>query len=104
MVCRVAKSWFSGQPVMAPQPTDQLFDTWWSKISDSVSSLVRRRLNSDHPWAWTLWRHINDCVFNNASPNLTKTLVMASEELWKWDLARAKGFSALSAVDQEGFH
>jgi hypothetical protein len=43
------------------------------------------------------------CI-QNASPSLTKTLVMASEELWKWDLARAKGFSALSAVDQEGFH
>ena len=53
-----------GLAVMAPQPTDQLFDTWWSKISDSVSSLVRRRLNSlIILGAWTLWRHRNDCVF-----------------------------------------
>jgi hypothetical protein len=46
-----------------------------------------------------LWRHRNDCVFNNASHNLSKTLVMASEEFWKWNLAGAEGFSALSDVD-----
>jgi hypothetical protein len=50
--------------------------------------------------------HRNDCVsvFNNASLNLFKTLVMAKEEFWKWNLAGAKGFSALSTVEQEGFH
>jgi hypothetical protein len=43
--------WFAmlqrvGLVAMAPQPSDQLFDSWWSRISDLASSLVRRRLNS----------------------------------------------------------
>jgi hypothetical protein len=66
-----------GLAAMVPQPSDQLFDTWWSKISDLVSSLVRRRLKSlIILGAWTLWCHRNDCVFNNASPSLSKTKLL----------------------------
>jgi hypothetical protein len=51
----------------------------------------------DYPkyWAWTIWRHRNDCVFNGKSPRLASTLIMAGDDSvlgfgWSWRFGSAR--------------
>jgi hypothetical protein len=48
--------------------------------------------------AWILWNHHNRCVFDGASPNIARALLLASEELHLWGLARARGITHLLAL------
>jgi hypothetical protein len=47
--------------------------------------------------AWTLWKHSNQCVFDDASPNLVAALSQAEEERAVWELAGAKEITFLMA-------
>jgi hypothetical protein len=95
--------WFSllshfGVAALAPQPSDQSFDDWWTKADEAASGDVKKGLNSlIILGAWSIWRHRNDCVFNGIVPNVNVALRLAREEAFCWSLAGAKGFPLLSA-------
>jgi hypothetical protein len=79
--------WFSllsrfGFAALAPQPSDQSFDNWWRKFDCAVSGDFRLGLNSlVILGAWSIWRHRNDCVFNQALPNVNLALALARGRL-----------------------
>ncbi|TVU46560.1 hypothetical protein EJB05_06101 [Eragrostis curvula] len=87
-----------GLASLSPQPSDIIFEEWWSKVSGSVSHTTRKGLNTVIILgAWTLWRHRNECVFDGTPPNLTRALIMAGEESRWWNMAGAKDLSLLPA-------
>ena len=72
---------------------------WWEFSTDSVPAHTRKGLNSPITLgAWTLWTHRNRCVFDVASPSVSRALVSASEELHLWGLAGARGMNHLLAL------
>jgi hypothetical protein len=55
--------------VLAPLPAVASFDEWWKQVSESVSGIAQKGLNSlIILGAWTIWRHRKVCVFNEKSP------------------------------------
>jgi hypothetical protein len=84
--------------LLAPQPTDYLFDDWWEKVGMATSGLTRRGLNSlIILGAWTIWNHRNKCVFYGANPSMMKILILAGEEQRQWMIVGARGLSHLVA-------
>ena len=70
------------------------------RIASGAGEKLRKGLNSlIILGAWTLWNHRNKCVFDGASPNLGRALLLTGEELQSWGLAGA--ISCLSAVVPE---
>jgi len=95
--------WFTflshfGVATLAPTPADQNFEEWWRKMDGAVQSDLRRGGNSlVILGAWSIWRHRNDCVFDNVTPNVNSVLHLAKEEAGRWSAAGAKGISLISA-------
>lgn len=72
------------------------FDEWWSWASFQATGMLQKGLNSIIKLgAWTLWRHCNDCVFNECAPSIATALIMAGEEKCMWDVAGARALSGL---------
>jgi hypothetical protein len=66
---------------IAPEQSEKSLDDWWSKASNRVANTLKEGLNTLLVLgAWILWRHRNDCVFNETSPSLSTALAMAMEE------------------------
>jgi hypothetical protein len=62
---------------LAPQPTDMIYDEWWEKASRATSGITKEGLNSlIILGAWTIWNHMNKCVFEGASPNMVESLIL----------------------------
>jgi hypothetical protein len=71
-----------GLGAFAPQVLEITFQEWWHWVLSSVGTPNRRGLNSlIILGAWTLWRHHDDCVFNDAVSRLATALAMAGEQL-----------------------
>lgn len=76
---------------LSPQLGDERFDDWCESVSAADSAQAWKALNSIFILgAWTLWNHRNRCVFYGMAPNIAH----ASEELYLWRLAGAKGLAA----------
>jgi hypothetical protein len=76
---------------LSPQLGDERFDDWWESVSAADSAQAWKALNSIFILgAWTLWNHRNRCVFYGMAPNIAH----ASEELYLWRSAGAKGLAA----------
>jgi hypothetical protein len=70
---------------LAPQPTYLLFDDWWERASMATSGLTQKGLNSIIILrAWTIWNHLNRCVFDGANPNMVEALILAGDERRQW--------------------
>jgi hypothetical protein len=83
---------------LAPQPTVTSFLNWWEEVSEVVSGVTRKGLNSlIILGAWTIWIHRNKCVFDGLSPCLTYILAWADEERSRWEAAGAKALCSLAA-------
>jgi hypothetical protein len=83
---------------LSPQPDVDSFLEWWRKADELSLGLVRKDLNSlIILGAWTLWKHRNQCVFDDIAPSSTACLAQADEERRMWELAGAKGISFLMA-------
>jgi hypothetical protein len=68
--------------VLAPLPAVASFDEWWKQVSESVSGIAQKGLNSlIILGAWTIWRHGKECVFNEKSPHLPTVLGMVGEDI-----------------------
>ncbi|GJN13318.1 hypothetical protein PR202_gb00010 [Eleusine coracana subsp. coracana] len=65
-------------------------------LADQANGEIRQGPNSIIILgSWTLWRHRNDCVFNNVSPSIATALILAGDERFLWDMAGAKALAAL---------
>ena len=94
--------WFSllshfGVASLVPQPSDQFFDEWWRKVDLAARGDMRKGLNSLVILeVWSIWRHRNDCVFNNGT-DVNMVMALARDEAHCWSLAGAKGISLITA-------
>ncbi|GJN14583.1 hypothetical protein PR202_gb01427 [Eleusine coracana subsp. coracana] len=90
--------WFTflqrvGLGFFAPQPSNISFEDWWRWASSSANNTLKNSLDSlIILGAWSLWRHRNDCVFNDTSRNLATALTMAGDEGKLWSMAGQRDF------------
>jgi len=88
-----------GLPDIGPQPDSTNFFDWWLQATNSFNKEVKRGFNLlVSLGAWILWKGRNDRVFNGISPNLSRALLLASEEVDLWILASAKGLRRLRSL------
>lgn len=70
---------------LAPQPEGTSFDCRWEKIDQIGVGDLKKGINTlIILGSWSLWRHRNDCVFNNAAPSLAAVLIMIKDEAQLW--------------------
>jgi hypothetical protein len=87
---------------LAPQLGLSSFMIWWEQISEMVTSLPGKGLNSLAALgAWTICKLRNSCVFYGCTPSLDLSLRLAREERQSWEMAGAKGLSYLAALLSE---
>jgi hypothetical protein len=48
--------------------------------------------------SWTIWKHRNNCVFQEQTPNVSSAFHVAKDEIFLWCVAGAKDIAALRAV------
>ena len=48
--------------------------------------------------AWTIWKHRNNCVFQDRLPIVSSAFHVAKDEIFLWCVAGAKDMAALRAV------
>jgi hypothetical protein len=75
-----------GLQALAPNPDENSLDDWWENVTSRVDGPIKKGLNSVIILvAWSLWNHLNRCVFDGALPNLDGVLSSIREELDFWD-------------------
>jgi nuclear pore complex protein Nup210 len=52
--------------------------------------------------AWTLWIHQNECVLDDAAPNVAGALAVAKDQRRSWSLSGARGLSLLAHIALDG--
>jgi hypothetical protein len=79
----------------APGPNDVVFQEWW-KSAECVTSNCTKGFNSLVMLVvWWLWKHRNACVFDAASPNISRIIQHIQEDATIWCLVGAAGLRAL---------
>ena len=87
-----------GLQALSPQLSDSSFYDWWERITIDSSVLVLQGINSlIILGAWTIWTQRNNCVFDRATPDVARALILSSEERKLWSMAGARGISFLTA-------
>jgi hypothetical protein len=85
-----------GLQVCAPGPNDVVFQEWWKSAECVTSNCKKKGFNSLVMLvAWWLWKHRNACVFDAASPNISRIIQRIQEDATIWCLAGAAGLRAL---------
>ena len=88
-----------GLQAFSPRSTETSFHSWWERVSNAASDMVRKGINSlIILGAWTLWTHRNKCVFDGAAPSVAGALAVAEDDRRSWSLAGARGLSLLDAL------
>jgi hypothetical protein len=83
---------------LAPQPGEGNAMEWWRKIADNVQGVAAKGLNSFIILGfWTIWNHINGCVFDRHCPSIVLAFKSLDDEKVLWELAGAKNLSLLLA-------
>jgi len=81
---------------LVPDPSVSRFSGWWRKVIKAVPKEVRRGLNSLIILvAWEVWKHRNDCVFENSRPCIQTVLRAVSIEGGLWCSAGASKLQEL---------
>lgn len=79
-----------------PDPSVSHFPSWWRRAISSVPKEVRKGFNSLIILiAWEVWKHRNDCVFDNSRPNILKVVSSVSTEGGLWCMAGASKLQEL---------
>jgi hypothetical protein len=67
-------------------------------VSSATSDIILQGINSlIILGAWNVWTHCNRCVFDGATLNIVRALIIAGEERKLWSMAGARGISLLTA-------
>ena len=81
---------------LVPDPSVSRFSGWWRKVIKAVPKEVRRGLNTLIILvAWEVWKHQNDCVFENSRPCIQTVLRAVSIEGGLWCYAGASKLQEL---------
>ena len=51
--------------------------------------------------AWIIWTHRNACVFEGATPSMSRALSVTSDERSLWEIAGARSLSSLTGPAHE---
>jgi hypothetical protein len=85
-----------GLQQVSPERDAAHFQDWWSKFELAVPKLQRKGFNSIVLLvAWRLWKHRNTCVFDGASPSISRIIEDIKEDARLWGLAGAAGLRIL---------
>jgi hypothetical protein len=73
-----------------------VFQEWWGEVEIRVPKSKNKGFNSIvSSVAWQIWKHMNDDVFNEASPNINTIMLSIQEEAKLWGLAGATALRRL---------
>jgi hypothetical protein len=73
-----------------PTQVTARFANWWSRTVRGLPTNEKKGLNSLIILvAWEIWKHMNNCVFNGATPCLADVLRAIANESALWRLAGA---------------
>ena len=95
--------WFSVlQPLnlahVMPSRSISSFAKWWRRLWKKIPKQLRKGFNSlCILGAWTLWKHMNTCVFDGGSPYLQQALQTFKDDFQLWQISGAKGLAALDS-------
>lgn len=88
-------SWYRITDMPLPGPSTDFRD-WFSLAVQDVPTSLRRGLASlIILTAWRLWKARNDCVFNGATPSISRLVNDIKVDARSWATAGAKGLSNL---------
>jgi hypothetical protein len=82
-----------GMHHVSPNRDNEIFQEWWKVAEGRVLAAVEKGFNS--LVALGAWKHRNNCVFDGASPSVSKVLQEIRDEMGHWSLAGASGLRAL---------
>ena len=83
-------------PTHVPQDLEVSFLDWWSSSVTAAPTAMRKGLSSLVLLAaWSLWRHRNACIFDNARPSTTLLLQAIKDDARIWASAGAKDIANL---------
>jgi hypothetical protein len=81
---------------LSPGMEVTVFQEWWRQSETQLSKEQRKGFNSLVILvAWRLWKHMNECVFDEASPSMSRILQSRSEDVKPWSLAGAAALRRL---------
>jgi hypothetical protein len=80
----------------APGPNDVVFQEWWKSAERVMPNCKKKGFNSLVMLvAWWLWKHRNACVFDKASPDISRIIQHIQEDATLWCLAGAARLRAV---------
>jgi hypothetical protein len=60
---------------VSPNHDDEIFQEWWRVAEGRVPTVVKKGFNSLVALGvWRIWKHRNNCVFDGASPSVSRVL------------------------------
>jgi hypothetical protein len=81
---------------LSPSGDEKSFQDWWRSSERRVDASMKKGFNSLVALgAWWIWKHRNSCVFEGASPSVTRVLQDIADEARLWCLAGASGLRAI---------
>uniref|UniRef100_A0A453NMY3 Reverse transcriptase zinc-binding domain-containing protein n=2 Tax=Aegilops tauschii subsp. strangulata TaxID=200361 RepID=A0A453NMY3_AEGTS len=85
-------------PIPTPSSTDAFFD-WWCKTNNSSPASLRKGVNSLIVLtAWSIWKHRNAAVFDNARPSNDDLARTIKDEARLWARAGATRLASIIHV------
>jgi hypothetical protein len=79
-----------------PNCDDEIFQEWWKVAEGRVPAAVKKGFNSLVVLgAWRIWKYSSNCVFDGASPSVSRVLQEIRDEMGHWCLAGVSGLRAL---------
>jgi hypothetical protein len=85
-----------GMQFCEPGPNDEVFQVCWKSAKSVTPKCKKKRFNSLVMLvAWWLWKKQNVCVFDEASPNISRIIQYIQEDARFGCLAGAVGLWAI---------
>jgi nuclear pore complex protein Nup210 len=76
----------------APPASEPSLYDWWAVARTNTTAAMRKGLASLALLIpWKIWKHRNDCIFNNARPSVADVINRIKDEATLWVRAGATG-------------
>jgi hypothetical protein len=83
----------------APPSTEPSLFDWWAEARTNTPAAMRKGLASLALLTpWMIWKHRNDCIFNNARPSVSNLINRVKDEATQWVRAGATGLGVVLPV------
>lgn len=78
-----------GLQCLTPGTAESSFQDWWHRSGTKIQKAQKKGFNSVVILvAWWLWKHRNSCVFDGATPDISKITQDIRDDAKMWCLAR----------------